>query len=788
MIGAVLLLLAFSLLGYPWTSAGRGRLLLAPAVGLAATILLAYFLSANFDLVGADAVAIAIPLLAGFALVREFVQRHSRAVRYAQFGADLRDAGWALLPVAVLIVPALQHGVVDFFGVGNFDFFYNSQDGWFLASHSVNQFVVEEHDRILPLTWSANTQGRFAVTLLSAFAHKYADFNTLHFNAVMLTSCVATASMATYAFALRVLGFNSRWALWTVMAFIFSAGFAQGYSYFLLGQISAMPLFMAFATSLAPLLNGGGRPAVATSGQTWRDVAVIAFWLNALYVFYAILAFFAGALLVLAALLNTYRSNRSVKLAVVRIGQVLLATLLLFVLVRAFSLPSAGQAIIDWINLSLKTAGTTADGPKVFTEYLTEGFLALLLGLVRYPANTSVFGSLLLFRDSQSVPLLVLSCLGIVCFVTSLVYFAASRTLPRNGKAILGAMVLISLGCGIAFFVSGSGYAIFKIGSWFIPICLIAVVAALHARAEFSGIKRAGLLLTATCLLLLNMVTAFNYAYAFLPLRKLFGYRDSAKIVEMADVRQLKGWLQAQPEKRIELDFLDGIKAAWFANELRDRSQQVDAYSHNLQPLADRQVKPPVCPVDFSRSYEQTLLVTDHLGGDSQDIISMQPAPTPAAAAGRYHVIDMSRTDFYVSLGRGTYPSYTLSDNEARSNALPRTLRWVEKGFELYVYTRRSGYVDISLDAAPGFVVGDETRTLELSGQGVQRGGVFSKKDQRVRYDRIPVKTGMNCLYIESSDHVQNINRYGALFRSAVTLDSRFLNYAIGNLDVHYKD
>ncbi|QJP99148.1 hypothetical protein C798_02540 [Herbaspirillum rubrisubalbicans Os34] len=789
MVGALLLLAACSLLGYSWTSGKRGGLLLAPAVGLASTVLLSYFLSANFDLVGATAVAVALPLLVALSIAREWRLRKTFAQRYSLVRTDLRDAGLALLPVLLLIVPALHQGVSDFFGVGNFDFFHNSQDGWYLASHSVGQYGADAFYGVLPLVWSANAQGRFAISLLSAFANKYAHINTLHFNAVLLTTCVAAAGMSAHAFAVRMLNLTGRWAVFAVLIFICSAGFAQGYSYFLLGQISALPLFLALATSLKPLVDTPQGSPTSEEKVTWAHITIIAFWLNALYVFYAILAFFGGALLMAAAMLNMCGRKDMWKSAAVRVMQVIVVTLLLFLLLRAFSLPAAAHAIIEWIHLSLKTAGTTVDGPKVFTEYLTEGFFALLLGMVRYPSSQSVFGSLLIWEGSSSVPLLVLSIVGVLSFLVVFVFFATGRTIPRSGKVTLGALCLISLSCALAFFISGSGYAIFKIGSWFIPICLIGTAAALSLQRQLPGVNRA--ILVSACFILLgaNLVAAFNYSFAFLPLRKVFGYRENAKMVEMSDVHTLKNWLATQPVRQVELDFVDVIKAAWFANELRDMPFQVVAYTHNFQPLADKVVVPPACRVGKSQDFDQSILVSEHFPGDGQDIIvSMQPTPRVAFSAGNYHAFDMRQVALYATLGRGTYPSYRLSDNEARNNKLPRTLRWVEKGFELYIFSRRPGYVDIAMEAAPGFMNGPESRTLTLNGNAIRKQEVFSKAQQHVRYDRIPVNAGMNCLYFESTDDVRNITRYGALFRESVMAESRFLNFAIGQLAINYHD
>lgn len=779
---SLILLLALTLLGYSWTSSVRGGLLLAPALGLAATVLLSYFVSANFGLVGADAVAIVIPTLFVLMMLREWLLRKSYAQRYAVIRTELYDAGSSQLPVIILLVPAFLGGITDFFGVGNFDFFYNSQDGLFLASHSVNDYVAETEDRILPLTWSANPQGRFAVTLLSAFAYKYVGLNPLHFNAALLSTCVSIAALAAFAFARRLLALRSIWALLATFSFILSAGFAQGYSYFLLGQISALPLFLAMAISFGPTLDSWGDANVQKPPDFWRNAIVIALWLNALYVFYAILAFFGGALFVLAASLKA-RGTGAWKASIVRICMVLGTVTLLFLLIRLFSLPSAAHAIFDWVLLSFKTAGAGSDGPKVFTEYLTEGSFALLMGLVRYPATQSIFGSLLWFQGSQSLPLLAMSFVGIVSFLFATRCFFASHDVPSSGKAILGGLVMLSMACGLAFFISGSGYAMFKIGSWFIPICLMATVVALAARNQFSTAKRRALMFMGCGLIGLNMITAFNYVYAFLPLTKVFGYQVDSKIVNMRDIEQLKTSLQS--DRPLHLDFLDGIKAAWFANEFRD--YDVQAYSHNLQPLADRLVSAPVCPVNASRSYTQAYLVTDHPLDNSEDVISMQPAPKLSHTAGKYRVIDMAELEFYVSLGRGTYPSYTLSEDEVKNTGFPRTMRWVEKGFELYVFAREPGIVSIYLEAAPGYVVGPENRTLKLSNGSVEKIAPFSKLKQQVRFDNVQVNAGMNCMFIESTDDVKNIKRYGALFRDTVTLDSRFLNYVIGNLKADYQ-
>lgn len=793
MTAAILLLVAFTLLGYTWTKNIRSGLLIAPTVGLAATVSMAFALSTNFDLAGAKSVALAILLLVALAIIRESMGWRQRPLRSVSLAAELRDYIVALIPVFIILIPALFSGVADFFGVGNFDFFYNSQDGWFLASHSVNQYepVDDLRKTILPLTWSANPQGRFAVTLVSAFFYKYFGINNLHFNAVLLTTCIMCTSLAIYALAVRLLALKKQGALAVATVFVLSAGYAQGYSYFLLGQISAIPLFIALIISLQSILNEWRDPPTGTKRQHFKSVCIIAFWLNALYIFYAILSFFGLALLVLSAFFNTTVSLKAYVHMSARILKILASAILLFLFLRLLALTTSWQAIIDWINLSLKTAGSNSDSPQVFTEYLTETFFALLLGVTRYPSSQSILTHLLGEQFSNNLFFLKLGVLSFALFIYLVFNFVRFKAIERSAKAVFLALILISLTCAFVFFASGSGYAIFKIGTWFIPICLTIIVVTLANGHEFSRVKRIAVYASALFILTFNVLSGLNYVYALLPFKKSFGYTEAQSLVEREDVKRIKDWLSKKLENPdIKLDFSDGIRAAWMANELRN-FVGVNAYSHahNTQPLFDDAVvKAPVCPAVEDKASSNTILITDHSPGSERDILDFSPRPNFAFAAGNYYAVPMSAVNFYASLGRGTYPSYTLSESEAKHTGLPKTFRWVEKGFELYVYSAKSGYISVTIDIVPGYVEGPDSRTLKMVGAKTQRMLSFSKTDPKVHFSSVPIDAGYNCFYFESADKVSNGSRYGALIRKNINNDPRLLNYAIGNLKAIYNE
>jgi hypothetical protein len=129
------LVLLFTLLGFPMTQKNRGeRLLLAPVLGLTTSVFLAYLISMNFRLDGADSMALSLIILVVLGVIIEWRVRKTACADYSNLKSDAQSALLAIVPVVVLIAPALLSGIEKFFGVVNFDFFHNRQESWYLAT------------------------------------------------------------------------------------------------------------------------------------------------------------------------------------------------------------------------------------------------------------------------------------------------------------------------------------------------------------------------------------------------------------------------------------------------------------------------------------------------------------------------------------------------------------------------------------------------------------------------------------------------------------------------------
>jgi len=781
MIIALCVFFIAALLGLPFVWPGSpARSYAAPAIGMAGLIFLSYLLSTNLKISGADAVAISLPLMAIISAATLVVRIRQRAPGLGNC-SNWIDFACVLLPVFVLLLPATQYFLANFFGAVNFDFFYNSQDSFYLSSHNYLQFAPSADDSILPLKWSANYQGRFAISLLGAFALKYLSLDPLHFNACLLSALLLVFSSSIFSFAVGVLQLSRIYARVAVTAAVLSAGFSQGYIYFLLGQASALPLFVVSLIYLFELLN-----TLSTSGFNRRQLVIAAFplivLLNVLYVFYAILSFFLIAIIIVATLFHSYYTGNRFGSELSGMIKVLVGAIGLFLVVRLFSLGASFRVLAEWVTLSLRTASTHPTAPRVFSEYNTESFLALLFGAVRYPSVASIYNSFLGFGFAKSW---ILLGIGITCLSAflSLLRLFVTECKKHPAKVAVGmSLVVITFALALVFFITQSSYGVFKLGCWFIPILLTLTVASLAASSLQSGLARVVAYFSAVLLLVGNILTAINYVYPFSQWMQLERYENSLGVNGMIGVGDLKTWVNKYPNRPLVFDMSDGIKMAWLANEFRNRD--VSALSHGWQPLADVVVPGQPCSTLSYPALPQNGFVV--AGSGSDDILSLTPKVPPSYSSHEFRVFDVYAIDHLAFLGRGTYPAYTLATGDPALAHFPKTFRWIEKGFELYTYSRVGGKVSLRFTAAPGYVSGPPARTLEVNLPDGRRDR-FTMKDLSV-FEIAPfsVGPGLSCIYISSPDSIVQSARYGALIRNNIPNDSRVLNFAVGNMSVNF--
>ncbi len=776
MLISIGLFVGFSLLGFPLLMLrGSSRdVFLAPTFGLAASVFVGYAISETLGVSGAEGIALAIALLA-IVSISILVSCGARIRTLLPQDSYQVMLGYGL-PVLLILLPAITFGVTDFFGAVNYDFFYNSQDSFYLSTHSVREYSRGTDESILPLTGSSSPQGRFAISLVGAFALKFFGINPLHFNSALLSSLVIVSTFAFAAFARNIYSFGSLMSCVAVALVIFSGGFAQGYIYYLLGQISALPLFVAICIFSSRIVDNSNRPKGISVDI--RDLLAIVFLLNALYVFYAILSFFALAVTTGALILSALTHKNNVLDNVRALGIILAGSLAAFLLIHISSVGETKQQVIDWVALSIKTAGS--ESSAVFGEYITEAFMSLLFGCFTYPTTASSYSGLLGAGSIRNWALLAIGALIVTTFLWSLVRIIQSSLMSIGAKSVIGSISIITLSCAIAFFATQAGYAIFKIGSWFIPLLIPVFLASIYVSNTQMRLHHIPFVGFSILILLANVATAANYIVSFLPISdSKFG--NVRSLNGMMGVSELKSQLVSFSDRPHILDLKHGIRNAWIANEFRDRT--VTALTHNVQPLKDRQL--PVVPCSATPTIPQSAILISTQDRQARvDIFATRQIAEPFFQNEHYIAYPASQITRYAAVGRGSYPLETLTASQAKASGFPVTFRWIERGVEIYIYSRLTERIDIELDAVPGFVNGPSPRRLSLQTPIDQQVVHFDKKNTRIRFRAINIEPGMNCFYIESDDDVKRVNRYGALIRAQVSIDSRLLNFALSNIEI----
>ncbi|SEI00370.1 hypothetical protein SAMN05216228_101578 [Rhizobium tibeticum] len=779
MIWVPLLVLALSVLGLPILRVfcPSSDVTSAPAYGLAAVVLVAYTISANFGLTGADSTALSIIAWTVVALVwllhtalKKPASRYS--VNYRKLVPLL-----AIAPALLILIPAARYGMPNFFGSVNFDFFYNSRDADYLTNHTALQFTGKTEE-ILPFIWSSDEQGRFGINFLSAFFVKFVGFNAVHFNAVLISTLIVINSLAFYSVSRELFKYSRAVSVASVFCIILSAGFAQGYSYYLLGQISAMPL-------LSLSLIAGRRAILPASDDPSRvhSLTAIIFLLNALYVFYAILAVFGALIIGLALILSTMLRRVPLRRFLLISSLLACGTLGLFILLRLFSLDALMQSVMSWISLSLKTASADGSSPAIFSEYTLEPFLLLLFGVVSYPATQSLMSLLVGFGPNRGLILIVVGLLTFVCFVFALLSCFKYSRLRWPEMAIISSITLISLVSSFVFFITGSGYSIFKISNWLIPYLMPVFLSAILVALEFRGKRRTIVALLSAIVLAANITTAGAYTSPFWLFSKSERGVNARKVNGMKGVNELKAALLPYPHADLSFDLKNGIRNAWIANEFA-ADRNVGSLTNNLQPLADRRL--PAIPCGERRWLsEGTILIAD---AEAQDIFAAGVKSNAFFVGQSYSAAFVSDIDQYAYLGRGAYLVETVPLGVSIADGFPRTFRWVERGVELFYFTRVSGKIDLSFDVAPGYVDGPTPRNLTLSAPGITSQATFDQHRWHLQFKSLRVSPGLNCFYIESPDRVAAKPRFGAVVRAGTQIDFRLLSFAIANIGIFQRN
>lgn len=773
MIYVTAFIIAFTFTGLPLArlQGGLPAIFLAPAYGLSAIVALGYLISANSGLAGGPATLMA----AGICILLSASLFLSKAHRgwLLQFLAcgELKYWAYFLAVTFVVLIPAMSYGIDSFFGAVNFDFFYNSQDSQYLLDHSVSSFTLGTAD-IFPINWSATPQGRFGISLIGAAILLLSDMPALALNSFLISSLLFLILSAFYAFARIVFGFEKRMAFISAVAMTLSAGIAQSYFYYLLGQMSAIPIF---AASLCLI------PATIDAIQRKRGRSCLLllsiFVFNSLYILYAILFAFAAAITALAVFYGAIAKKMSVKVVWNFCGYFFLCHAAAFIGIRLLTLRELIASISSWVALAVKT-GTAAQGSlPAFSEYTLEAFTSLMLGIASYPTSRSIaFG----WVDAGIRPA-VLLCIGLLACLMLLVsiwLYVREREFSYDKKASVLAIFTVFSASALTFFYTGSGYALFKISTWLFPLLIPAIVTSAVGNlqhAALSGVVRLGSIAFITA----NLISALTYLGAGLWPEQVSKSVNAFSVNGYPGLAELEGAIKAQPEtSSLVLDLKNGIRNAWIARALGSDLPAM-LLSQRRQPVFDRDLPDEACSASFELLDDGSVIITD---ASDRDVILHANSVPHFYANQIYLAARWKDLPYYAFVGRGSYPP-----EQHNGFAENNKFRWVERGVELYYFSRIDGVMNISLKAWPGYVNGPETRTLTLKSGLQSQEAHFSASHPVVSFAGVPVKSGMNCYVVQSDDQVSPQIRDGAVFRQAAQADTRKLSFAISSVEFSEK-
>lgn len=768
----LLLLGFFGLLGLSVASTKmvKERFALLPALGLSALVGSAYILSANFRLSGAMAMSAATVLLLLCALFRSpvlyFALRES-----SKSGEIKRSLLLALIPLCTLVLPALFYGFNYFYGSVNFDFFYNSQESWFLRTHDVLQFANAKGEEILPLSWSSNFQGRFAISLVAAFFSSWLPVDALQFNSLLLNTLVVIFALAVSVFCKEFFRFSHKKLFLAVFLTVLSAAYVQSYSYYLLGQLSAIPVFIVYCIVLKSLLEKIQSQNPSSLLESMLGLAAL---FNVLYVFYAILSFFALMLTVVSACFYGYKhAEKSTAKALVL---TLLFAVVIFIAIRLSAVSESLNIIKEWTATSTKVAAG-GSAVIVFSEYLKDAFLALLFGTVNYPSSVSIFGLVISAAPIRSLLLFFVGLGALTTLLLSLKVYLKAKDMPKSAQAIILALVCIILACAFYFFLSLASYALFKIQSWFMPLLVPLYLYAFNKKISI-GNRQLSLSLFCGIVLALNLSASAIYMGDFLASDKFKRYANVRGITGSKDITDLAAMLNHSNIQNMSLLLNNGIEAAWVANFTR--GIELQAVTHNFQPLADKDLPAKPC-TNLPELNANGPWVLTHPGSIRSDVTGFAQGGKLIYENNSYWVIDPKTVTSYAYFGRGAYP---VELNLGRNTAFPKKFRWVSRGVEIIIYSNEARKADLVFEVVPGYVVTkDPVRHFSIT-TDAKRYDFSAKSQTELLVPQVALRKGLTCVFLESPDEVTKSGTQYSIWRSNIPLDTRLTNFAVSRVSI----
>lgn len=775
-LASLLLLLSFfTIMGLGVTNAktAKTNLALVPIFGYGALIALAYVISANFKVSGSTGFAYAMALLSASLLFR--VRQFSGLLKYTWQNGQLPMFLIVIaIPIFSLLIPASVFGFKYFYAFVNHDFFYNSQDSWYLSTHNVTQFDTGNHTTV-PLLWSASFSGRIGVGLIGAFLSQLTSLDTLQFNSLLLNTIVLMFALALSVFSKEFFGFNRKGALLAVFFSVMSAAYVQGYCYYVLGQISTIPVFIVFCIYLKRFLDNVSEQA--DKRTTINNAIICGLLLNVLFLLYAILSFFALAIMALSYLICC---RKQLKLrTLLPVMSIVAFTILIFCIVRLLIVSEAISVFKSWISLSTHVA----EGQKntnifiVCSEYLTEALFALLFGLSNYPSLKSIFA---VVTHVDFVRVVLLSVFGMTALITTIFIiknYAQSNENSKGARSIIIALCSIVLLLTTYFYFTLSAYGIYKLQTWFVPILMPIYIYFLSKPYA----SRSQTLLKCSCsaILLLNLIAGFIYVYDFFLPDNKQGFVNTHGVTGNKDLADIANKLKSLNHSTTHLSLTNGLETAWLADILRDANLNV--VTHNKQPLQDMEFEVTTDFESQSKKWPLSgLLVLINPKSDMSDITALPEGGKVVYQNNTYTILDPTDLETYLYLGAGSYP---IEHFHGVGSTFPTKFRWAEKGIEIFVYSSKPRMRNLMIELTPGYV-DNKNQPRQFIVKTLTKEYKFAVQQTTTLNVAVDLKQGLNRIIVESPDHVVRLPRNGAIIRRQIPLDPRLTSFAISKVEL----
>jgi hypothetical protein len=683
-----------------------------PALGYTVYSWLAFTLSGAFDLPGYATTWLSAALLLVLGAASFFLRRRARP-RLGEMALAFPVSALASL---AMLWPLFYVGAQTYLGSVNPDYMATLRDLDYLEEHSLTE-VKREHtntySHFYNLAGTAAKSARFGSSYFVILVKRALGIPLRPAQTVCIGFLMLCVPLSLYFMARAGLGFNRRAALIASALVAVSGPMTMSYVYFYLGQNSGLGVLPAVLTLLY----------LAVVRPSGRLLTLATLAVSGLYVVYTGIFPYAVAPVGLAVLVLALRGEaplgRSVKIgAGVLAGTVALNLVSWRILAKSLS---------DWGRLI-----TQSLQGQYFTDFLTEQFVPVFMGLVTYPAGGSIYG--------RRGPMFQAILFAVAALVVMTIVFIAVRWVRRTGfrgPAVLGSSA--ALVYGVVWYVYNfhrrHGYAVFKMTSWLqfiyvLPLAYGLDQAGAEIRAARSPRRRAGEV--ARLVVLATVVVANVVSSVYLGWLSLGRDTERGIWVNSYDMSGNYDYLQlaervkahVKPHETVAISFTDFIQQEWVDYYLRD--VRLSWLSHALIHTGDDENLPDIFTRRVTDYYGNLWLDENfyfHGAADdyyltwsdthiNRDIVQRR-LPAPVWQDATFKLLKAADCPEFLCTGRGWY---RLEFSHFKDWWWPDRYRWTAEGGEIYLLraARPGEPYRLSFVGIVGHGRASERRTVEL--------------------------------------------------------------------------